>query len=288
MHPFRSLADPAVDKLRWLMLATMLVCVILTLAGQPSAFWIHPDSAIRADGLGIHDPTNHSFDFFLGCGWLAYLACSTTLISALFLLVSVLPRWFALVLLLTVTLGDVYVGTNWLAVRWHESTMASVDYGLGVGFPLAYVVASTGRSSPDINRRFRWIPVAAVLVDMSFTLAGQPAGYWAHPEMAYEGNIVSRYMLVHGWVAFLAYDVVYALTLLLAVTALPRITSLAVAFFFLIAHFGGASNWLFFVWRQGIGSVIAYACLLSAAVVFLAFERQGLHTTPTNPQLTPR
>ena len=99
--------DPRVDNLRWVMLAVMLVGVGLTLAGQPSAFWSDPATAIRGDGLSIRDPTNHSFEFCLGYGWRAYLACCLVYLAAAFLLVSTLPRWVAVVLLFTVTLGHV-------------------------------------------------------------------------------------------------------------------------------------------------------------------------------------
>ena len=86
-----------------------------TRVGQPRTFWSDPGSAIRGDGLSIHDPTNHFFEFFLGCGWPAFLACSTAYVAAAFLLVSVLPRRTALVLLFTLTMGHIYTGTNWLA-----------------------------------------------------------------------------------------------------------------------------------------------------------------------------
>jgi hypothetical protein len=280
MRPLRFRKDPTVDSLRWAMFAVMVAGIVLTLAGQPTAFWGHPGLAIRGDGLGIHDPTNHSFEFFLGYGWLAYLACSATYVAVAFLLVSVLPRRAALVLLFTVTLGHVYTGTNWLAIRWHGGMLASFIYGLGLGFPLAVVVGRVARGGSELNRRLGWIAVAALLVDMSFTLLGQPDSYWSHPGTAYEGNVVSRYFLFHGWVSFAAYDIVYALGLYVMITALPRLAGLAVAFGFLLGHFDGASNWLFFVWRQGMEAVLAYACLLSVALVALAFESRSPKTPP--------
>jgi hypothetical protein len=266
--------DPLVDKLRWVMLAVMLAGVGLTLTGQPSAFWRDPATAIRGDGLGIHDPTNHSFEFFLGHGWWAYLICSAGYLAAAFLLASALPRRLALVLLFTVTLAHVYAGTNWLAVRWHGGMLASSVYGLALGFPLAVGIAAVVPTGPELNRRIRWIAVVALLLDMSFTLLGQPHSYWSHPETAYEGNVVSRYFLVHGWSAFAAYDVVYAVGLLLAITALPRLAGLTLAFYFIIVGFDGASNWLFFVWRQGMPAVIGYASLVGVALVISAVGLQ--------------
>ena len=281
MPQLRFNKDPAVDRLRWIMIAVMVAGVVLTLASQPPSYWGHPDSAIRGDGLGVHNPTNHSFEFFLGYGWPAYLACSAAYLAAALLLVSVLSRRIALVLLFTVTLGHIYAGTNWLAIRWHGGMLASPIYTLGVGIPLAAILGQVGRQGPELNRRLGWIAAAALLTDMSCTLLGQPASYWSNPGTAYEGNVVSRYFLVHGWEAFAAYDVVYALVLFLLVTKLPRGAGLAVAFFFAIVGFVGASNWLFFVWREGMAAVLAYACLFSAVLVGLSFESKPRQSSPT-------
>jgi hypothetical protein len=50
------------------MLGVMLFSVINTLIGQPKSFWYAPESAIRGDGLSIHNSTNPTFEFFLGHG----------------------------------------------------------------------------------------------------------------------------------------------------------------------------------------------------------------------------
>jgi hypothetical protein len=264
--------DPAVDRLLKITIAVVVAGVVLTLAGQPAAFWSRPDSAIRGDGLGIHDPTNHAFEFLLGHGWPAYLACKAGVLAATILLVSLLPRRTAIILLLTVTFAHVYTGTNWLAIRWHAGMLASTVYGLGAGVPLGLAVTRFGRAGPELNHRFGLIAAGALLLDFGATLLGQPAGYWSNPGTAYEGNVVSRYFLFHGWEAFVGYDLAYAVGLYVLVAKLPRFAGLAAAFFFLIANFSGASNWLFFVWRQGLEAVDAYAFLLSAVIVAAAFE----------------
>jgi len=173
-----------------------------------------------------------------------------------------------------VTLGHVYAGTNWLAIRWHGGILASAIYGLGLGIPLAIAVGRVALAGTEIKRRLGWIAVATLLIDLSFTLLGQPNSYWLRPGTAYEGNVMSRYFLVHGWWSFAGYAIVYALGLFVTIRALPQFASLTVAFYFLVADFDGASNWLFFVWRQGMEAVLAYAYLLSVALVTLAFEPQ--------------
>ena len=84
--------------------------------------------------------------------------------------------------------------------------LAASVYGLGLGVPLARFIAASAPAGQELNRRIRWIAAATLLVDMSLTLLGQPNSYWSHPDTAYEGNVVSRYFLVHGWAAFAAYD----------------------------------------------------------------------------------
>jgi len=264
-------------KLRWVMLAVILADMGLTLTGQPPAFWSEPDSAIRGDGLGIHNLTNHSFEFFLAAGWPAYLACFTVYAATCLFLASVLPRGAALVLLCTVTLGHIFTGTNWLAIRWHAGMFASPIYGLGIGLPLTLVVARVARPGSEPGRHLAWIAAATLLVDGLVTLLGQPGSYWSDPGTAYEGNGVSRYFLVHGWWAFVAYDLSYAFGLYLGIRALPRFAGLAVGFYFLVVSFNGASNWLFFVWQLGLPAVLVYAMLVSVVLAVLVFvpERPG-------------
>jgi hypothetical protein len=284
MRLFRFRNDPSVDSLRWVMLAVMLVGTGLTLASQPPSFWVDPDSAVRADGLGIHNPTNHSFEFLLGHGGLAYLACSAACAGAAILLVSVSPRWPALVLLFTVILGQVYDGTNWLAIRWHGGMLASTLYGFGLGFPLARVIGRVAWGGPALQRRLGRLAAAALLVDMSCTLLGQPHSYWSDPGTAYEGNVVSRYFLIHGWGIFAVYTLVYALAIVVSTSVLPRLAALTVAFGSLFAFFDGASNWLFFVWRQGMEAVLAYACVLSVALVALVLgSRRAMDAPEADP-----
>jgi hypothetical protein len=253
---------------------------LLTLASQPAGYWHNPALAMRSDSLALHDPTNHAPEFFLAAGPLAYAACMAAATLAAYGLASVLPRIPALLFMLTVVLSWAYSGTNWVAVRWHAGMLAFPAYGLGLGIPLAFAVArpAAGR---DVLRNLAWIAVATLLVDFGFTLLGQPASYWSRPETAYEGNVVSRFFLVHGWSAFLAYDAVYSYGLYRLVVALPAPTGRAVAWLLILSHFCGAANWLFFVWRLGLPAVAGYGLLLSGAIVLLVFGRRAGEPAPS-------
>ena len=84
-------------RLRWAMLTVMLFSMFNTLAGQPQSLWQHPETAIRGDGLSIHNETNHTFEFLLGRGWRTYLFACAVYFSTAFLIVSILPRTPALI-----------------------------------------------------------------------------------------------------------------------------------------------------------------------------------------------
>ena len=110
--------DPIVKRLRWLIIGAICFSMFNTLLGQPESFWQRPETAIRGDGLSIHNETNHTFELFLGRGWQAYLLACLVYCAAAFLAVSVLPRAAALIaiflLFLAITLahpiGWLFVG----------------------------------------------------------------------------------------------------------------------------------------------------------------------------------
>jgi len=68
MSPLRFSADPIARRLRWVMLAAMLLNSLITLLAQPAAYWLNPQSAVRFDAQPAHTPINPIFDFFLSRG----------------------------------------------------------------------------------------------------------------------------------------------------------------------------------------------------------------------------
>src|ERR1017187_7032680 len=97
--------DRIIKRLRGVMGAVLLLSIVNTLAGQPGNFWQHPEMAIRGDGLSINNETNHTFEFFLGQGWQAYLMANLIYFSGALLLVSVLPKRAALVTIFSFIFG---------------------------------------------------------------------------------------------------------------------------------------------------------------------------------------
>jgi hypothetical protein len=248
---------------------------VLTLAAQPPSFWSHPQTAIRFDGLPIHSATNPMFDFFLGRGLTAYLACVSLFAVAVWLMVAVLPKRLAMAVELTVILGLCYCGCNWIVVRWNTGAGGAVLYTSAVAILLAIAVLP---SSDDRDRtalkRLCWVMALTTAVDGIFTLIGQPASYWQNPATVHEANPVSKFFLEEGWWAYAAYNVVeIAAPWFIALRAAPVI-GWALALGVALGGLFGGSNWLFYEWRLGLQAPIAYAALLSIAVVSLVLNRQ--------------
>jgi hypothetical protein len=262
--------NDAVAWLRWVMLSSMLFSMLLTLAGQPQAFWSQPECAIRFDGLSIYNQTNHKFEFFLGHGWAPYIAACLVYFAAAFVLVSLMPKRPALIAIFSFIFGHFYGGANWLAVHWHSGVQGEVVYGLILA-AMSTLALIPAHKHGFMLKRLSWIAAGALLVDFGNTLVGQPHSYWQNPAMAHEANALSRYFLMHGWWAFCIYDIAYCCVILLLASVLPRTGALISTFAFLLGGYAGASNWFFYEWRMGMETPVIYGIVLSAVLVWMAF-----------------
>jgi hypothetical protein len=227
--------------------------------------------------------------FFLGHGWLAYVATCLVYMAAAFVLVSILPRMAALVAIFSFIFGHYYGGSNWLAVRWHTGVDGPMLYNAVLGatitltaFPAPGVAAGAAGAGTDAAgvavravKRLRWVMAGATLLDFINTLIGQPGSYWLHPETVHEANAASRFFLAHGWTAFAAYDLFYIGGLFLLVSVLLTTAALICIFAFTLGAFAGGSNWFFYEWRLGMQAPVIYGVVLSGMIVALAFSRAG-------------
>ena len=204
MPLFKFTSDQTVKRLRWVMTGAILFCMVNTLSGQPESYWHHPETAIRGDGLSIGNETNHSFDFFLGRGWLPYLLACLIYLSAAFSFVSLLPRKAALTAIFSFLFGHFFEANNWLVVRWHLGLNATPMYGFVLATIIVFAIFPTMSSTAGrIVKRLRWVMLVPMFLDMINTLVGQPSSYWLHGETAHEANEVSRFFLIRGWYFFL-------------------------------------------------------------------------------------
>lgn len=281
MAIFKLTNDKATKRVRWIMLSMMIFSIIITLCGQPASYWQHPETAIRGDELSVNNITNHTFEFFLGQGWLLFVISSLLYVFIAFLLVSVLPRKLALIAIFSFIFGYYFGGTNWLAVRWNMGVNGSAFYGLILAPSI--VLSSFPRSSSTNDQNInglRWLMVTAMSLDMINTLLGQPSSYWQHSETVHEANSFSRFLLIHGWYTYVLVDLIYFFALFWLTSILPRSWALVCIFFFLFVSFIGASNWFFYQWRMGVETPVIYGVLLSVVIVLVAFPSPKI-PTPT-------
>jgi hypothetical protein len=271
--------DPIVKRLRWVMLGAILFSMINTLGGQPESYWHRPETAIRGDGMSIANPTNRTFEFFLGHGWQAYLAASVVYLAAAFFLVSILPRMAALMAVFAVLFGHFFGAANWLIVRWHLGMPSFALYGALLGAALAGAAFPEAGAAVHTVKRLRWVMLAAIVLDFAVTLLGQPASYWLHPETVNEADQLFRIFMLRGWTSTLLFYLFYLAGAFLLVSVLSARPALICLFAFLFGHFYGASTWLFFRWRLGMEAPVAYGVLLSAIIVLTEFSQSEKRRT---------
>jgi hypothetical protein len=130
-----------ISRLRWVMLATMVLDYTITLAGQPGSFWHHPETMRESNQLAR---------LFLGQGWLGYLLYAVLLVLGTFLLLQVLPRLIALICVFATILGGFLGSSNWLFFDWRMGMQTPVIYGivLSLGVVAFAIPAQKDRAEP--------------------------------------------------------------------------------------------------------------------------------------------
>ena len=274
MQPLKFTDDLIVKRLRWVMAGAMLFSLFNTLAGQPESFWLNPETAIRGDGLRIHDPVNHTFEFFLSHGWQPCVAACLIYFALTFVIVSLLPKKAALIAIFSVIFGHFYGSANWLAVRWHLGFSGVALYGAALSAAIAFAASPLPANATDaMARRLRWLMFGVMLMDLLITLLGQPGSYWLRPYTVHEGNSFWRWVMQQGWFAYVLGDLIYCLGALLLASSLPRFFAWICILGFIFAHFIGATNWFFYEWRLGMEAPVIYGIAISALRVWLASPR---------------
>jgi hypothetical protein len=274
MFAIKFTDDPLVKRLRWVMMGAMLFSIVNTIGGQPASFWAHPETAMRGDGLSIHNPTNHTFEFFLDSGWAPYLIASLAYFSAACFLVSILPRRTALIVIFSFIFGHYFGAANWIAVRWHLGVAGASMYGVCLGWAVVLAGFPTfeNRNSQAVAR-LRWLMLTVMMFDGANTLLGQPASYWHDPQTVRESNEFFRWFMVQGWAAYVLIDLVYYWGAFFLVSTLQETPALICIFSFIFVHYGGSSTWFFYRWRLGMVTPVLFGVLLSMLIVSMVFAR---------------
>lgn len=263
--------DQIVRRLRWVMFGAMLFDLVLTFASQPATYWRHPETA---------DPGYHTFHFFMGRGWLAYIVVNLIYFMGALSLVSLLPRKSALVAIFAIILGHYFGAAAWLNYVWHLNMAGPFLCNIALGLVIFSAPESNAKFSLDtgIVKRLRWVMLSTMLFDMINTIFGQPGSYWHQSGNVDESFALSRFFLMRGLPALLLYDAVSFSALFFAVSILPRKAGLIAVWSLILAYYFGASTWLFNRWHCGPIGPLVYGSILSTVLVSLTFY-------PTEPRL---
>ena len=112
--------DQIVRRLRWVIVVALFSDFLLTSLGQPSSYWHNPEM--------VHEG-NSMIRWFMLRGWVAYAVMDLFLCAGLFLLASILPRFFAMMVIFGFTFGWFDGASNWLYYEWRLGMEAPVVYG---------------------------------------------------------------------------------------------------------------------------------------------------------------
>jgi hypothetical protein len=114
--------DPALKRLRWVMVGALIGDITITLVGQPAIYWLQP-AAVRE--------SNHLVAPVLSRGILTTVLMMLVGVAGLLYTVSCLPRKFALMLILAVTFSCYFGISSWLVYDFHLGSIAEM---LGAAF----------------------------------------------------------------------------------------------------------------------------------------------------------
>lgn len=138
--PSGNSGDQIVRRLRWAIVVVFFVDFLLTSLGQPNSYWHHPET--------VHEG-NAMLRWFMLKGWAAYVLMDLLYCLGVFLFVSFLPRFFAMMVIFGYAFGYFDGASNWLFYEWKLGMEAPVIYGMALS--LIIVLMSFGRSKkPDL------------------------------------------------------------------------------------------------------------------------------------------
>lgn len=114
-----------------------------------------------------------------------------------------------------------------------------------------------------------WLLVAVIAFDFGITILGQPLSYWHHPDTADEGNPLFRWFMFHGAICYFAFILAYIIGVSALVSTLPKQAAIITGLIFLLSHYFAGSTWLSFHFHFGMAGPIAYAAILSIALIMI-------------------
>lgn len=109
--------DNGTKRLRWVMIGTLLGDLLITFAGQRASYWLNPSTV---------NETNRLVAPILSRGMVPTLLLTLFGIVGLWFTASVLPKRWALLLILAVTLSCYFGISSWLVFNFHLGSAAEM------------------------------------------------------------------------------------------------------------------------------------------------------------------
>jgi hypothetical protein len=92
--------------------------------------------------------------------------------------------------------------------------------------------------------------ILAMIIDLVFTVTGQPDSYWTDFSNLNEGSPLGIFFLSRNPILFLIFFLVYILFVLFLITKLKRPLNIMVAIGFFLGHVWGSSTWLWTIFYK--------------------------------------
>jgi hypothetical protein len=260
----RKRIDHIAIRLRLIMVAAMLFDMVVTLFSQSENWSLHPQTAFESNTL---------FHFFLVLGPAAYVFLFLIYILTAFLLVSVLPRVFALGVLFSFLFCHYFRAVCWLDYHGDLGMNIVIAYACLLG----YMIMSGGFSGADVSmlhavRKLRWLMLAILIFDSTCTLSGQPATYWQDPQNANEGFFIARFFITKGVGIYLLYDMAIFSIYFFLVSRLSAPVGMVVCITVILSYFFGASTWINNGWHFSAEGPVIFGTIIAFVFAVLAFS----------------
>jgi len=136
MTYFQLSAEDIIRRLRWVMLAVILIDTVCTLSGQPPGYW-HDHSKVNE----IEPVTR----FFLVRGVLPFAVGAVLYLVGAFCVVSFTPTRIALTLLFTFLLAHFWGATSWLLYHFHYGVRCQNLFEIAVAALVTLALGKAGK-----------------------------------------------------------------------------------------------------------------------------------------------
>jgi len=125
--------DAMIKRLRWVMIGVMLIDPLVTLIGEPGSYWLHPET--------VHEG-NAFWRAIMMRGWEDYVLMDLLYCLGAFWLASNLPRFFAVITILSFTFGHFVGASNWFFYVWRLGMETPVLYGIVLSVTIVWTALS--------------------------------------------------------------------------------------------------------------------------------------------------